>query len=184
MINISKRQLATQTSTQRRLEGRLSRMLCNTLHCIAGFGILVVVVGCGAEEDHHEDHHHDEHMEHFVPAHKPADYAALVEQLEKRIAQQSPSPGDSEGAPAADQSATARQELIDIIGWIPELAADSELRKQEFETAVAAGKSLSIALGFEKPAETTTPVDQSSVPELLDELKALVSKSQISTEPK
>ena len=159
-------------------------MLCNTLNWLIGFGILVAFVGCGSDEDHHEDHHHDEHLEHFVPAHKPADYAALVEQLEKRIAQQSASSGSSEGAPAADQSATARQELIDIIGWIPELAADSELRKQDFDTAVAAGKSLSIALGFEKPAETSTPVDQSSVPKLLNELKALVSKSQISTEPK
>ena len=159
-------------------------MLCNTLNWLIGFGILVAFVGCGSDEDHHEDHHHDEHLEHFVPAHNQADYAALVEQLEKRIAQQSASSGSSEGAPAADQSATARQELIDIIGWIPELAADSELRKQEFDTAVAAGKSLSIALGFEKPAETSTPVDQSSVPKLLNELKALVSKSQISTEPK
>jgi hypothetical protein len=146
---------------------------------IAWVGFSVAISGCGSSEEHAED----EHLEHFVPAHKPADFAALVEQLEKRIAQQSPSSVSGEGAPAADQSATARQELIDIIGWIPELAADSELRKQEFETAVSAGAGLSIALGFEKPAEGTTAVDQSSIPKLLDELKALVSKSQTSTEP-
>lgn len=146
---------------------------------MAWVGFSVAISGCGSSEEHAED----EHLEHFVPAHKPADFAALVEQLEKRIAQQSPSSVASEGAPAADQSATARQELIDIIGWIPELAADSELRKQEFETAVSAGAGLNIALGFEKPAEGTTAVDQSSIPKLLDELKALVSKSQTSTEP-
>ena len=179
MINISRQPLAIQASPQRRPEGQVSRVLQNALHWLAGFGILMAVVGCGS----HDDHHEDEHLEHFVPAHKPANYTALVEQLENRIAQQTPTSESGEKTTAADQSATERQELIDIIGWIPELAADSELRKQDFETAVSAGARLSIALGFEKPTDGTTTVDQSSIPKLLDELKALVSKSQPSTEP-
>jgi hypothetical protein len=154
---------------------------------MACFSALVAVVGCGSHDDHHDahhdEHHHDEHLEHFVPAHKPADFAALVEQLEKRIAQQTPTSGSGEEKSESAQSAEERQELIDILGWIPELAADSELRKQEFETAVSAGAGLSIALGFEKPTEATMSVDQSSIPKLLEELKALVSKSQIATEP-
>ena len=180
MVIVSRRRVATQASPQLGIEGRLSPMSHSPLHWMACFSVLIAVVGCGS----HEDHHEDEHLEHFLPAHKPADFAALVEQLEKRIAQQSPSSVSGEEAPTADQSATARQELIDIIGWIPELAADSELRKQDFETAVTAGAGLNIALGFEKPAEGTTAVDQSSIPKLLDELKALLSKSQTSTEPK
>ncbi len=179
MISISMQQLATQTASQRGIAGQVSRMCKSTLHWVACFGVLIAVVGCGS----HEDHPEDEHLEHFVPAHKPANYAALVDQLQKRIAQQSPSSGFSKGAPATAPLTPEQQELIDIIGWIPELAADSELRKQEFETAVSAGVRLSIALGFEKPAEGTAPVDQSSIPKLLDELNALVSKSQISTEP-
>jgi hypothetical protein len=152
---------------------------------MAFVGLAVAISGCGSSDEHAKDEHsEDEHLEHFVPAHKPADYAAMVEQLEKRIGQQPPSSAVSgDGASAADRSVTARQELIDIIGWIPELAADSELRKQEFETAVSAGAGLSVALGFERPAEGTKAVDQSSIPKLLDELKALVSKSKISTEP-
>ena len=179
MMNISERQLAAQTSPQRGTEGRLSRMCYGSVPWIACFGVLIAVVGCGSHDD---DHHEDEHLEHFVPAHKPANYSALVEQLEKRIAQQTQVSGSGEGTAEASHSATARQELIDIIGWIPELAADSELRKQEFETAVSAGATLSLALGFEKPAEGTAPVDQSSIPKLLEELKALVSKSQTSAE--
>jgi hypothetical protein len=73
--------------------------------------------------------------------------------------------------------------LIDILGWIPELAADSELRKQDFEAAVSAGTRLSIAIGFTKQGDGTMPIDQSTIPKLLEELKALVSKSQTSTEP-
>lgn len=160
-------------------------VLTHKMLLMAWVGLAVAISGCGSSDEHAKDEHsEDEHLEHFVPAHKPADYAAMVEQLEKRIGQQSSSSVSGEGASAADHSATARQELIDIIGWIPELAADSELRKQEFETAVSAGAGLSIALGFERPTEGTKTVDQSSIPKLLDELKALVSKSQISTEPK
>jgi len=108
----------------------------------------------------------------------------LVDELEKRISKQLPPTGSGEEVKDPAQSATARQELIDIIGWIPELAADSELRKKDFEAAVAAGTRLSIALGFVKQTDGSSPVDASMIPELLDELKALVSKSQTSTEPK
>lgn len=183
MVMISRRQVTTQISPQHGIEGRLAAMMHHMLRWMACFGVLMAVVGCGSHEEHHGDHHEAEHLEHFVPAHKPADYSALVEQLEKRIGQQSQVSGSSEGAAATAQSATERQELIDIIGWIPELAADSPLRKQEFETAVSAGARLSFALGFEKPTAGTTAVDQSSIPELLEELKALVSKSKTSTEP-
>lgn len=179
MFNDLELPMHDQISPQRSIAERVSRMCHGTLYWMACFGVLTVIVGCGS----HDDHHEDEHLEHFVPAHKPVDYSALVEQLEKRIAQQTLPSGSGEGAADAAQSATARQELIDILGWIPELAADSELRKQEFEAAVSAGTRLSIALGFEKQGDGTTRVDQSTIPKFLEELKALVSKSQTSTEP-
>ena len=179
MFNDLELPMHDQISPQRSIAERVSRMCHGTLYWMACLGVLTAIVGCGS----HEDHHEDEHLEHFVPAHKPADYSALVEQLEKRIAQQSRPSDAAEGAADAAQSATARQELIDILGWIPELAADSELRKQEFEAAVSAGTRLSISLGFEKQGDSTTPVDQSTIPKFLEELKALVSKSQTSTEP-
>ena len=179
MINIQERQRATQTSPRRSMAVRLSRALQSTFHWIACFVVLTAVIGCGSQDGHHED----EHLEHFVPAHKPGNFTALVEQLEKRIDQQSQTPGSDEGAAAEDQSATERQELIDILGWIPELAADSEMRKQEFEMAVSAGARLGVALGLEKSANETAAADRSSIPQLLKELKALISKSQTSTEP-
>ena len=179
MINIPKPQWAIQTSSPHRNEGRLSRMLQTLLLWTTYIGVLFAGIGCSSQEAQHED----EHLEHFVPAHKPANYAALVDQLETRIAQQTQPAESGDGTPTAGQSATQRQELMDIIGWIPELAADSELQKQDFEMAVSAGAKLSLALGFETPAAGSQPMNQSSIPGLLEELKALVPKSQTSTEP-
>jgi hypothetical protein len=184
MVNSSKRPMPVGISPTRTTEAGLFPMMRGVLPLMVVAVLSLAVIGCGSKDDHHEDHHDDHHLEHFVPAHKPADYGALVDQLEKRIAGQSPAAGSVEGTKNPAQSATARQELIDIIGWIPELAADSELRKKDFEAAVAAGTRLSIALGFVKQTDGSSPVDASMIPELLDELKALVSKSQTSTEPK
>ena len=188
MVNSSKRPMPIVMSPTRTTEAKLFRIIKSMLPLMAMAGLSLAVSGCGSKDDHHEDHddehHHDDHhLEHFVPAHKPADYGALVDQLEKRIAKQSSPTSSGEGVMDPGQSATARQELIDIIGWIPELAADSELRKKEFEAAVAAGTRLSIALGFAKQTDGSTSADASTIPELLDELRALVSKSQTSTEP-
>lgn len=179
MINESERLVHDQLSSQRRPWRRLFGRFNGMLLLMTWTGLSLAIVGCGSSDDHHED----EHLEHFVPAHKPADYSTLVEQLDKRIAQQLQLSDSGAGAVESSPTATARQELIDIIGWIPELAADSELRKAEFEAAVSAGTRLSHALGFENPAESTAPVDQSMIPTILEELKALVPKSQTSTEP-
>ena len=183
MVNSSKRSMPVAISPPRTTEVGLFRMIRVMVPLMAWAVLSLAVSGCGSKDDHHEDHHDDHHLEHFVPAHKPADYGALVDELEKRISKQLPPTGSGEEVKDPAQSATARQELIDIIGWIPELAADSELRKKDFEAAVAAGTRLSIALGFAKQTDGSSPVDASMIPELLDELKALVSKSQTSTEP-
>jgi hypothetical protein len=194
MINSSKRPMPIAMSPKRTTEAGFFRMINGMLPLMAWAGLSLAVIGCGSKDDHHEDHHddhhhEDHHLEHFVPAHKPADYGALVDQLEKRIAKQSTPTGSGEGTKDQAQSTTGRQELtdrqelMDIIGWIPELAADSELRKKDFEAAVAAGTRLSIALGFAKQTDGSSSVDASTIPKILDELKALVSKSQTSTEP-
>ena len=190
MVNSSKRPTQIQMSPQRKTKLGLFRNMKGTLHLMAWVGLSFAIVGCGSHDEHHgDDHREDEHLEHFVPAHKPADYGALVDQLEKRIAKQLQPTGAGEGIKDAAQSAiarqesTERQELRDIIGWIPEMAADSELRMKEFEAAVSAGTRLNVALGLAKQTDGWSPVDSSMIPKLLEELKALVSKSQTSTEP-
>lgn len=109
--------------------------LARILQCCC---LLMFLTGCASHDEGAHDDHEDEHLTHFVPAHKPASFGELVDQLATRI----PELGESWPAKDATQTQTRRQELSDVIGWIPELAADSELRKADFETAVSAGKTL------------------------------------------
>lgn len=67
--------------------------------------ICVVTCGCHTEE---EGHHDEEHNEHFVPAHKPLNLEGAVNELRRRIPEV-----------ASGEDGNARQELFDIILWIP-----------------------------------------------------------------
>lgn len=105
---------------------------------LQGCCLLVFLTGCAGQDEGAHDDHDDEHLTHFVPAHKPAGFVELVDQLATRTAEL----GESWTTEDTTQKQTRRQELSDVIGWIPELAADSELKKADFETAVSAGKTL------------------------------------------
>lgn len=128
--------------------------------------------GCGSPGESHKG----EHLEHFVPAHKPSSFGDLVDQLALRAPQlaagDQPSDGSDEG------HATALQEFSDIIGWIPELAADSELMRADFESAVVTGKKLATAFTETMGPQKTTAVDMTTFEPLIDELRKLVPKSQ------
>jgi len=68
-----------------------------------------------------------EHLEHVSPEHKPTSYAEAVEQLQFRITEALNQKG-------IEHSQTQRlSELGDIIRWLPENAADSDLKKSDWE---------------------------------------------------
>jgi hypothetical protein len=99
-------------------------------------------VGCStkpADSDHHAEGEDGEmHLEHFVPAHKPASLSLLVEQIKirtGRLADRSPEAGSID-------KALEIQELKDIVNWIPELAADSDLKKAQFDEAALISREL------------------------------------------
>lgn len=152
-------------------------LLTAVLCCIISFG-------CGSADEardaHHDDHHgqeHDDHeqLEHFVPAHKPKDFEQLVEQLAVRFSQLS----SASATNASDKSATtALQELADIIGWIPELAADSELRRSDFESAVAAANKLANVFNETAASADAKPVAAAGFEPMIEQLRQLVPKSQ------
>ncbi|MFN8706501.1 MAG: hypothetical protein ACK526_17955 [Planctomyces sp.] len=99
--------------------------------------LLVSVTGCGEKATVGSES--EEHLEHFVPPHKPASYADLVKSLRDRIDQVS-----AGGTP----SETQKTELLDVIRWIPEIAADSDLLKSDWE--VAAGTSVTMERLFQE----------------------------------
>ena len=149
---------------------------------LAAMLICVITTGCGSSEDdlHHDDHNeHDdhEHLEHFVPAHKPKDFAELVDQLALRLPQlATTTDGGSESA------TTSRRELADIIGWIPELAADSELKKSGFESAVATANKLAKILEGTAAGANTKTVDVAVYEPMIKELRQLIPESQFQAE--
>ena len=135
----------------------------------------VGIVGCGSVDESHDEHDDEyaehEHLEHFVPAHKPKDFVDLVEQLALRFHQ-------LDSTDAGDEPRTARQELADIIGWIPELAADSELKKADFESAVATGNKLVAVFTETLGAKKTKPFDAVTFKPFIEELRKLAPQSR------
>lgn len=121
------------------------------------------------DHDHHEDHEDHEHLEHFVPPHKPASYEELVSQLFFRC-ETLPKLADADAAEFQKRST----ELRDILNWIPEIAADSNLKRKGFESAIADGKSLLQSFEASQGGKTLRMAD---VQEPLDRLKALVPDS-------
>ena len=81
------------------------------------------VSGNAVSEEGHEHHHHHR------PSHKPDSLQELPTELRWRLS------ADESGR--VNPSRRRLRQVQDIVGWIPELAADSELRRAGFEQAVA-----------------------------------------------
>lgn len=100
--------------------------------------LLGVLVGCHSEavsepaaaieSEHGHDHHHEEegHLEHHVPHHRPSDYSSAVDQIARRF-------GKLAESGTAQLPETQWAELQDIVRWLPEIAADSDMRRSQWE---------------------------------------------------
>jgi hypothetical protein len=102
--------------------------------------ISFALTGCfgGPEADHHES------VEHFVPDHWPADLldaAAKVAQRASALAGQSTeSPTDGSGS---DRRPMIERELRDVVGWVPEIAADTPLTEAQWMVVHEASEAMS-----------------------------------------
>ena len=143
--------------------------------CITLISCTLTLSGCGSSAESHEDEHHSEHLEHFVPAHKPATFADLVDQLALRTQKLCETSRSSNGG---GEQQTAMQEFSDIIGWIPELAADSELMKADFESVVATGNSITVVFAETLRTQQTKSFDAATIEPHIEELRKLVPLSQ------
>jgi hypothetical protein len=120
--------------------------------------LLALLTGCGLAPDE------DRHLEHVIPAHKPRSYAETVEQLDRRI--QSLSDADS-----GSERITQLEELGDIIRWLPELAADSDLRKPHWEQA--RDVAVRMQLHFEQIAPEGSEESAAAYEALMNEITEL-----------
>lgn len=133
------RGLLFQQSAVARGEGR------GTLQTRMSVAVLSALLLAGCGESRMEDHSAEtsaEAAEHERPPHKPQTFETLVTDLGQRLVDLT---GPTSVAESPDQQQALR-ELRDLIQWIPELSAASELRKLDFDKAVACSQELMTAV--------------------------------------
>lgn len=98
---------------------------------------------------------------HGIPPHKPATFAAAWEALSQRLAD----------PPHPETAAQAHAELLDIIRWLPELAAETDLPRAAWEQVQG------LAQALEQAVHSPTP-DWTTAKARLSELELLVRQAQ------
>ncbi len=158
------------------------RLLCakHPRTVFALFLVLMFFSGCSKDVDDllettgSADSHEAEHLEHFVPAHKPADFERLVQQLTERIPRLAAAVNET----PRDAVEAQRTELADVIGWIPELAANSELRRKDFEKALRTSQQLRAEFAIQFESTKVSSPDVSKFARMLADLEELVPASR------
>jgi hypothetical protein len=104
--------------------------------------VLAVLTGCaGPAPDHEEEAH-------AVPAHHPRTFRRAVADIGRRGAVLTAGGLDDESRELQ------RRQLLDIVRWLPELAADTELGRLAWERVNGAASSLANGLeSFASPGE-------------------------------
>jgi len=130
--------------------------------------LLICPLGCGNSQPAAGK----EHLEHFVPAHKPANFSEAVEEIQDRAEHLGQHTGHSH-----DDEAAEFQELRDIVNWLPELAADSDLNESDWNAASTAAKLISEKLGQRRAADASLSLKELSaaIDTELQNLKSLVA---------
>lgn len=132
----------------------------------------LLVAGCAGSIDESNGQ-----LEHHRPDHKPPTFPAAVEQLaqrHERIVVES----------HRNEAGALERELheqMDIVNWLPELAADSALKKQDWEQVQTASKEL---LNIYQQVDATVhgspsgewPAAVSKIPPIVETLTRLVPR--------
>jgi hypothetical protein len=121
--------------------------------------LAVAVTGCGNRSSDGEY----EKVEHFVPAHWPSDLLDASSKIDERTSQLS-------GQAKADAPAIER-ELRDIVGWVPEIAADTDLSEEQWNPVYFASEKLSKRL-----SKMPRPLDDATL-KAIDEYRNLLSET-------
>lgn len=147
--------MSTQLALHRRLLGTSRGQLFVWLS-------LVTLCGCG-------DSAEAPHLEHLIPAHKPESLATAVTELRRRGAETYAE--TYAGGVTGEESA----QLADIITWLPELAADSDARRAQWERIQSISRELA-------ELQKSAPADGSQRwRELVDELDDLARAAGAAT---
>lgn len=89
--------------------------------------MLGLAAGCSQSSTDQAGHDDHEEHDHFVPVHWPSDITDIATKIDVRKVALS-----ADGVSSEKRRQTLRKELIDIVGWAPEIAADSYLKESEW----------------------------------------------------
>lgn len=115
--------------------------------CVPALAIVALLFGLGCTTEEHSEHDHDhehehEHThehEHREIAHKPADYPKAVRRLRELHEQLA-------AEEKIDSKLDPWDEYLDLVRWLPELAADSDLAKEPWDNIHQTSKGLEQSL--------------------------------------
>lgn len=127
--------------------------------------IMLTLVGCQGEQ---LDSLHE--SDHVTPVHWPSDLDDAVRKIDERLAilkSVATTSGPDEG------SMNAQRQLFDIVGWMPEVAADSFISETQWEPVYEASLDLSAAL-----ENQTFPLNNATEKKLLQFRDLLNATSQ------
>lgn len=117
---------------------------------------MIALIGCGGEKESlHE-------LEHEIPPHWPMDFSDAISKMEQRVGT----------LKSTHRSNEIQTELLDIVGWVPEIAADTDLSEEAWVPIYRVCETLRRHL--EKG-----DVDVSAYQEDFDRLYELLRESQL-----
>jgi hypothetical protein len=146
--------------------------------------VAMILAGCGADtppksasssaDQEHAHDDHDHHHDHGIPDHKPATFAEAVRQLPRR--QKLVVSEFKVGH--LDHALEAVGRFQDLIRWLPELAADTDLVESDWNAVQAIAQRME-AIVRPWPGYQSKPAAQEieSLTELTGELRPLADKT-------
>jgi hypothetical protein len=131
-----------------------------SMRLLVGLSMLACVLGCGeSKKSLHE-------MDHVTPAHWPTDLSDAANKLSERLKSV-----QANSAEANQEARVALKELTDLVGWVPEVAADTDLAESDWVKLFEASESVRKQLLGAKDIKA-------SLAEEIDKLCSLLVQSQ------
>jgi len=112
-----------------------------------------------------------EHLEHVTPEHKPASYTDAIIQIRQRFREVLD--GKLEGSLRSQRLS----ELGDILRWLPEIAAESDLKKSQWEQVEQISRRLT---ALQSSLSSTAKLSAEQLGEIEEQLQTLDSLNAFS----
>lgn len=165
-----------------------TRTRWNSLTCALGLTLMLSSAGCSGGKPttvaeattynsaEHHDHENCLLHDHGIPDHKPASFAEAVQELprKQRLAVSELKVGH------LDHAQEAIQKLQDVIRWLPELAADTDLAEADWNAVQALSRQMETVVQSWPTLSSQPPQqDVDLLADLIHQLKPFAEKTNV-----